>query len=59
MEKIIETRYLNIEEFRGIAFSDRAIAVLMVDMLLKKHPLNFNFGIRKKSHGAKLGEYGG
>ena len=31
----------------------------MVEMSLKKHPFNFNFGNREKLHEAKSGEYGG
>ena len=48
-------------QFCGIASSARVVAVLMVEISLKKHPFNFNFnfGNRKKSHGVKSGEYGG
>ena len=42
-------------------FCARVVAVLMVEMSLKKHSsnFNFNFGNGEKSHGAKSGEYGG
>ena len=43
--------------FCGITSSSRVVAVSMVEMSLKKHPFNFNFGNRQKSHGAKSGEY--
>ena len=45
--------------FCGITSSARVVAVLMVEMALKKHPFNFNFGNRKKSYRPKSGEYGG
>ena len=47
--------------FCGISSSARVVAVLVVEMPLKKHPFNFNFnfGNREKSHGAKSGECGG
>ena len=47
--------------FCGVASSTRVVAVLMVEMSLRKHPFNFNFnfGNREESHGAKSGEYGG
>ena len=47
--------------FCGIASNASFVAVLMVEMSLKKHPFNFNFNFcnREKSHGAKSSKYGG
>ena len=42
--------------FCGIASSDCVVAVLMIEMSLKKHPFNFNVGNREESHGTKSGE---